>query len=344
MSFKVKNISITGSKITFTIPQGAVVTKIFGGNSGAYVLDKAYRYTIPLNLGKINVNNNLWGPITGEFTFPKGTAPHLNDASKREIPGMTIYAKCSGSLQNGHFKIVKFGVYLKDTGTSYIEDFNCQDDSYASALNCLLADGKTHQIMVNKDAIKQEEKPNPVERAQAKNIQGMPQNFAKNKANVATLQQYLVRMGEQQNIATKKVPSGVDGLYGTKTEAATKRVMKDQGWTWDQLWAQAVQYAKQIQGQQSQPQGQANQELAQVNPEAAEFANPQKLTAPTKGITQKAQPASAAQYAANASNVLQPKQVDVSAVKPKVMTESVEEVKEKFYDIFNRMNNATILQ
>ena len=124
-------------------------------------------------------------------------------------------------------------------------------------------------------------------------VPGMPSNFSKNTDNVKILQQYLVRMGEQKNIATRKVPSGVDGKFGYRTAAVTAKVMRAQKWTWDQLWANAVKYAQQTNGQSSPVSNGAVQTASnQLNPEASQFANPTKLTAQATGIN--TQPVSAA--------------------------------------------------
>jgi hypothetical protein len=406
MSIKVQNISIANNKIIFTIPQGTVVTKLFGANSGTYVLDKAYTYTLPLALGKINVNNNLWGPITNVIPFRKGTAPHLSDASKREIPGIQIYAKCTAQGQGGRFKVVKLGAYLKDTGTRYLEDFSCQDGSYQSALNNLIVDGKSYQIMINSNAIEPE--TNNTNAAfsdattQSSEAQYAPKNAQEAIATVSKLnkgkgwivgaresgwpeekiqayrsvinQYYAQRNTTQQQAAQSQPQSVSHGVQqqqqaqpqqvNTRVTQATAPAQPMAGSQTYTLNRTPLQYDNKL-GQQIMQRMNADatkQKLERQQQQAKTnlFNNLDRMSKLSgakdkayaeqiKGFVNSGDYYSALATCDKLYNVAYKKQIrnsiaQVQQANAAQLSEEVQKNKERFYEILNRINNATILQ
>lgn len=135
-------------------------------------------------------------------------------------------------------------------------------------------------------------------------IPGMPADFAKNPENVKIAQRYLV--ASHANISTTKSADGIDGKLGPRTRKAIIAYMTRHNCDFAKFWQDAQDYNK-------TKQNVDNLKAQNLQAQMKQIQN-LKLKAPEMTY-QKSQ-----------------------------QVQTVNEVKDKFYDIFNRMNNATIAQ
>lgn len=142
--------------------------------------------------------------------------------------------------------------------------------------------------------------------SQTINVPGMPADFGKNSENVKIAQRYLV--ANHANISTKKSVDGIDGILGPRTKKAILAYMTQHKCDFAKFWKDAQEYSRTAQNVEN---------LKKQNIET-QMQLMQNKHLSSQGATQQQQ---------------QPQQ-----------PETVNEVRTRFYDIFNRMNNATILQ
>lgn len=136
-------------------------------------------------------------------------------------------------------------------------------------------------------------------------VPGMPADFGKNPENVKIAQRYLV--ANHANISTTKSVDGIDGKLGPRTRRAIVAYMTQHNCDFAKFWADAQEYST---------TAQHVEDLKKQNMEMqAQLQQNKHITVP-----------------------------EMEYQKPQQQVQAVNEIKEKFYDIFNRMNNATILQ
>ena len=181
MAFTLKSISIVGGKIKFTIPKGTnLVFKIVGQNGRTYfVSDKELSLSVPLIIGE-NANNTSWAPISGVFSLFKYGIHGKNkkmvnyDYENVYLNNAQFYAKVGDFKENittdnttyhSIYNASKLGIVILNSkrkndqfgngtyeGTTFIEDIDCEDDSYQdakSAINFQIKNGRYVTVVSN---------------------------------------------------------------------------------------------------------------------------------------------------------------------------------------------------
>ena len=158
----------------------------------------------------------------------------------------------------------------------------------------------------------------PTKKPVVPQIPGMPADFAKNPNNVKIAQLYLVKEGA--NLSTSKSVSGVDGILGPLTGNAILAYMSEHSCDFNKFWQDAQEYYQKKKNVDSMKAQNLQAQMQQVQN--------LKLNKPNIGNQQQVQ-----NLNLNKPNIGNQQQVP-----------TVNEVRTQFFDMLNRINNATILQ
>ena len=237
--------------------------------------------------------------------------PHLNEEETNEVANFVIgggIGAALGALGGGIYALIK----NRDDVIYY------SDGSYVSRKGTVEGrwDGSVEEA-----AAKEEKNDGNTGNTvtPVTNIPGMPSDFARNPENVKIAQRYLV--ANHANISTSKSVDGIDGKLGPRTKKAILAFMNQYNCDFAKFWADAQEYEatkKRVEDMRVQNLKASSDRVSNL-----------KITSPQLSHQ------SPLQTTATQDN---------STVNEVKRVETIEEVKNRFYDIFNRMNNATILQ